>query len=66
MDAEQLILAVALHQTGDTHAAVYDFARNYMYVSSASSFTNGQPIIPAYDRQFLRADLNKLWADTKP
>ena len=65
LDTDHLILAASLHQTGDNHAAVYDFARNLMYVSSASS-AQTPPVIPAYNRRFLKLDLNKLWAESKP
>lgn len=65
VDELGLIYAASMHQTGDTHAAVYDYARNFMYVSSASSAST-PPIIPAYNRQFLKLDLTQLWAETKP
>jgi len=66
MDAMALINAAALDKTGDNHVAVYDFARNYMYVSSSSSSSNGQPVVAAYDRQFLRLDLQALWNEPAP
>jgi len=66
VDAMALINTAALHQTGDNHVAVYDFARNLMYVSSASSSSNGEPVVAAYDRQFLRLDLQKLWDEPAP
>lgn len=65
LDTDHLILAASMHQTGDNHAAVYDFARNFMYVASASS-AQKPPVIPAYNRPFLKLDLNKLWAEEKP
>lgn len=65
LDSEHLILTASLHRTGNNHAAIYDFAKNYMYVASASS-AQTPPVIPAYDRQFLRMDLNKLWAEPRP
>jgi hypothetical protein len=65
LDTNHLILAASLHQTGDNHAAIYDFSKNFMYVASASSAST-PPVIPAYNRPFLQLDLNKLWAETKP
>jgi hypothetical protein len=65
LDANHLILAASLHRTGDNHAAVYDYARNLMYVSSASS-AQTPPVIPAYNRRFVKFDLNKLWAEPMP
>lgn len=65
VDELALIYAASMHQTGDNHAAVYDYARNFMYVASASSATT-PPIIPAYNRQFLKLDLTQLWAESKP
>lgn len=68
LDAKALIYAASMHKTGDNHAAIYDFARNLMYVSSAStaSLLPAVPVIPAYNRQFLKLDLNALWSEPKP
>lgn len=65
VDESALIYAASMHQTGDNHAAVYDYSRNFMYVASASSATT-PPVIPAYNRQFLKLDLDALWAEKKP
>lgn len=65
LDSQHLILAASLHRTGDNHAAIYDFARNHMFVASASSAST-PPVIPAYQRPFLKLDLNKLWAEPQP
>lgn len=65
LDQDRMILAASLHRTGDNHAAVYDFARNLMYVASASS-ARTPPVVPAYNRQFLKLDLNKMWAEPQP
>jgi len=48
----------ALHQTGDMHIAIYDFAKKHMYVSNA---TPVQHLVNAYDRKFIRFDLDKLF-----
>jgi len=52
----------AEHQTGDTHAAVYDFAQNVIYVVIASPFVNGT-YTPAYDRQWTKFDMTQLFAE---
>jgi len=52
---------VAVSQTGDQHIAVYDYTNMYMYVASASPYVNGTTT-PAWERQFLRLNLNELWA----
>jgi len=52
-------------QTGDMHIAVYDFAKQYMYVANASPVVNGT-VIPAYDRPFLRLDMVQQFAVLPP
>jgi len=52
----------AVHQTGDTHAAVYDFANNWIYVVVASPFVNGS-YVPAYDRQWTKFDMTQLFSE---
>jgi hypothetical protein len=62
IDSQYLIQNVAAeHQTGDTHAAVYDFAQNLMYVTVASPFVNGT-YTPAYDRQWVKLDMSNLFS----
>jgi len=62
IDPEYLIRHVAAeHQTGDSHAAVYDYANNWMYVSIASPYINGT-FTPAYDRQWTKFDMEALFA----
>ena len=63
---------IALSQTGDLHAAVYDFGHNYMYVSIAGVpiLSNGQPVYngtvwPAYERPWFQFDMNELFAVTQ-
>jgi len=50
----------AEHQTGDTHAAVYDFKQNVIYVVIASPWINGS-YTPAYDRQWTKFDMTALF-----
>ena len=63
---------ISLSQTGDLHAAVYDFGHNYMYVSIAGVpiLPNGQPVYngtiwPAYERPWFQFDMNELFAVTQ-
>jgi hypothetical protein len=49
-------------QTGDTHAAVYDFLKMEMLVSNASPYLNGS-FVPAYNRQFVKLDMNALFSE---
>jgi len=48
----------SLHQTGDMHIAIYDFANKYMYVSNASPVEH---FVKAYDRKFVRFNMGKLF-----
>jgi len=42
------------------HIGVYDYQNNLMYVSNASPYVN-QTFTPAYQRPFVRLDLNELF-----
>lgn len=55
-----------IFETGDMHVAVYDFANNYMYVSNASPVPASGPndVVPAYNRNYIRLDMNQLFATT--
>jgi hypothetical protein len=57
---EMLVRVASVHETGDTHVAVYDFLRMEMLVSNASPFVNNS-VIPAYDRAFVRLDMKALF-----
>lgn len=50
----------ALHETGNMHIAIYDYDKRFMYVANASPFVNNT-YTPAYDRPFVRFDLNQLF-----
>jgi hypothetical protein len=65
IDASSLIRTASLLQTGDAHAAIYDYKGNYMYVAAASS-PDHPPVIGAYDRPFLRLDMSAMWTEPKP
>jgi len=49
-------------QTGNLHIAVYDFSRMLMYVSNAAPYQKEQPLVCAYDRPYIRVDLNELFS----
>jgi len=61
IDSDYLIRHVtAQHQTGDTHAAVYDFTHNVIYIVIAGPYANGT-YTPAYDRQWTKLDMTILF-----
>jgi len=61
IDSNYLMQHVAAeHETGDAHAAVYDFAQNLMYVVVASPYVNGT-YTPAYNRQWTKLDMTALF-----
>jgi isopenicillin-N N-acyltransferase like protein len=68
LDAEVAIRQVAaVFQTGDMHVAVYDYTKNFMYVSNASpANATGGGVIPAYDRPYVRLDMASLFAEPHP
>jgi len=61
INASSLMQIAALHETGDTHAAVYDYGRRLLYVVVASPFQNGKEE-PAFVRQWTELSLDALWA----
>jgi isopenicillin-N N-acyltransferase like protein len=69
LDAVKILQYVApVHQSGDMHLAVYDYAQNYMYVASASPVpANGDAsqVIPAYNRPFIRLDMASLFQESQ-
>jgi len=60
IDALALLQIAAIHGTGDTHAAIYDYSGSFIYLSSAGVYTNGTAT-PAYSRQWARVSLTSLW-----
>jgi len=69
IDALNTINLISLFQTGDLHAAVYDFGANAMYVGVANQTGPFPPpdqsqIMPAYDRPFLRFNMTQLFSET--
>jgi hypothetical protein len=68
IDPLNTISLIGQFQTGDLHAAVYDFGANMMYVGVANQTgtfppANQSMIQPAYDRPFLQFDMNQLFAE---
>ncbi|EFA74526.1 acid ceramidase-like protein [Heterostelium album PN500] len=64
INVQTYIDITGLAETGDLHAAVYDFTANQMYVSVASQDPSVIPIIPAYQRQFLQIDLEYFFNES--
>lgn len=52
-------------QTGDLHVAVYDLAKQYMFVSFMRA-SNGTGELYAYDRQYTQLNLGELFAFSAP
>ena len=52
-------------RTGDLHIAVYDHAAMQMYVATARP-DGGTGELYAYQRQFTRLDMSKLFAEAPP
>ncbi|XP_006823777.1 protein dcd1A-like [Saccoglossus kowalevskii] len=56
---------VSIVQTGDTHTAIYDLKNGLMYVANArKDGASGAKM--AYDRPFVRMDMNTLFGETRP
>jgi len=68
LSAQTILQYVApVHETGDMHIAIYDFAEHYMYVSNASPVpANGDAslVVPAYNRPFIRLDMGALFEES--
>mmetsp|Transcript_8941 Transcript_8941/g.11057 ORF Transcript_8941/g.11057 Transcript_8941/m.11057 type:complete len:288 (-) Transcript_8941:56-919(-) len=68
LDCVTMLQRVApLHETGDMHAALFDFAQNYMYVANASPVPqngNASLVIPAYNRPYVRLDMASLFSES--
>jgi len=67
LGVQPLIDVTAQSQTGDMHAAVYDYGNDYVYLAVASQGipyppSNPNDVIPAYDRQFIQFDMDALFS----
>jgi hypothetical protein len=56
----------ARHQSGDLHIAVYDFANDTIYLSGASVLDNKGNFLKAYERAFLKLEMQPMWSVEKP
>lgn len=65
LDVPHLINVTSALATGNTHTAIYDFARSEMYVASASSARH-PPVVLASFRSFTKFDLKALWTEPHP
>ncbi len=59
-----LVAVASQLQTGDTHAAVYDYLNMRMLVANASPWINNT-FVPAYDRRWVQLDMAALFAQTQ-
>lgn len=69
INAQALINVTSLLQTGDMHAAIFDYTENYAYLAVATQTIpfpppNATDIMPAYNRQFVKVDMNALFSLT--
>jgi len=67
IDAQALIDVTAQLQTGDMHAAVFDYGNDNIYIGVASQtipFPPSDPndVIPAYNRQFIQLSMDDLFS----
>lgn len=65
MDAAAIVNISAALGTGDTHVAIYDYSRDFVYVASASS-ASSPPVVPASSRSFVQLDMRALWDEKRP
>jgi len=56
----------AQQQTGNTHAAVYDFKNSAMYVANASPYTKNGTVINSYEGQWIKMDMAQQWTLPAP
>jgi len=66
IDVKTIIDLAALLQTGDMHAAIFDYAHDYMYVALASQTIpypapTPDPVQPAFNRQFISLNMTDLF-----
>jgi len=66
IDYEVLLQATAYHETGDTHAAIYDFPNMNLYVTSAGVYDPKVGAVPAYKRPWTKLSMTALWAEVPP
>jgi len=64
---QALIDVTSIFQTGDMHAAVYDYKNNQVYVSVATQTQAYPPadpnaVLPSYNRQFVQFDMQSLFS----
>lgn len=67
IDAQALINVTSLLQTGDMHAAIFDYGTNTAYIAVATQTIPFPPpdptaVAPAYNRQFIHLDMNSLFS----
>jgi len=66
IDYEVLLQAAAVHETGDTHAAIYDYPNDHIYVTSAGVYDPMHGAVPAFTRPWTRMSMSALWNEVPP
>lgn len=56
----------AFSQSGNLQAAVYNFDLNFMDIAVASQMPDANPVLNAYERQYLRFNMTELFAQPGP
>jgi len=69
IDVQSIITLASVLQTGDMHAAIMDYKNSLMYISLATQIVpfpapNPDPTQPAYNRQFIKLDISKAFAES--
>eukprot|EP00026_Physarum_polycephalum_P010846 Phypoly_transcript_11028.p1 GENE.Phypoly_transcript_11028~~Phypoly_transcript_11028.p1 ORF type:complete len:293 (+),score=37.39 Phypoly_transcript_11028:274-1152(+) len=71
INSQTLMDVTSLLQTGDMHAAVFDYGTNTAFIAVATQivpFPEPEPymVMPAYNRQFIQLDMNSLFSLANP
>ena len=57
---------VALEGTGDLHVAIYDYKSFNIYLAGATPVQPDGSFIPAYDKAYVRIDMNEMFGVKRP
>jgi len=63
LNVENTRQVCAISQTGDMQIAIYDFAKNQVYVANAKAEGEQGPPL-AYDRSYVKFDMNTIFAES--
>jgi hypothetical protein len=65
INVDSMLQFSALHETGDTHIAVYDYTNMAIYVSSAGIYNPKNGTVPAFKRRFTKFNMVKLFSESQ-